>query len=251
MKNQLPSITPNRFLLQPSTERFNHIYDFVPYKARYDHEIERRKRLPPGSLVLEAQARGLEIMTAGLRQMQTVEEVQEWADCVAIAGIGTSPYLLGGNVMHRYIPLPMLAAHTPEARPSSEELWEATVHRLQKAHLMAEYLTTAHRMRLSPSKENALALKTGKMIAQASLSLAAIPLGNITADPGNYLGNKEVQMMVRQTAMRTVQQAGSVALEIGAFPSAAQLAEPLSPLGVEIQKAASNTVATTYLRTFT
>lgn len=246
MKQPTPSITPNRFLLQPSTERFDHIRDFVPHKARHAHEIKRRKALPKGSLVLEAQARGLEIMTEGLRRMQTVAEVQEWADCMAVAGIGTSPYLFGGNVMHRYVPLPMLAAHRPEKRPTSEELLERTIHSLQKARFFADHLAVAHQMRVSSTKENALRLQTGKMIAHASLSLATISLGDTTADPGNYLTSSDVQTMVRNTAMRTVQRAGSVALEIGAFPSAAQIAEPLSPLAVEIQKTGSDVVEQTY-----
>jgi len=232
--------------MQPSGERFGHIVDFVPRASREEPETARRKGNPAGTLILEEQERGLEIIAAGLGEVGSVEEAVDWAGCMALAGVGTSPYLFNGAVMNRHVALPMLATEDPSQRPSSEQLVEKTRQAFLTARDFAGSLTAAHTLRIGGEKKEQLRLKTGRAIAYASFLMATIELGDVVADPTSALSNHGVQMMVRDACMQTVQQAGTVSLEIGAFPSAAQLADPLSPLAVEIQRAGSDSVDRIY-----
>lgn len=240
------SITPNRYLMQPSDERFGHIGHFSPRSAREEREIARRRAHPRDTLILEEQEKGLVIALAGLEQAASVANVRSWADCVVPALLGSAPYHMNGPVMGRQVPLPMLAHPEPEKRPRSEQLLEQALGSHKQAIELASYLTVAHIVKIPRRQEEKIALKTAKAIAHTGFMIRCIELGDITADPTNGLSNTEVQHMVRDHCMQAVQDTGTLALEIGAFPSAAQLPDRISPLSVEVQRAGSDFACRAY-----
>lgn len=239
-------ITPNRFLIKPSSERPEGVEPYVPRPARRPHEIARRKGRRNGTLILEQQHRGISIVTIGADQLSTPDEVAEWADFGAVACIGSGPYMFNGNVMNRYVKLPMLATEDPSNRPGSEELRERAVLKLAQAAELAGKTLIAHEQRVPKKVFTRLAMHTGKTTVEAALELACVPLGDITSNPGNYLSNEDVQHLVRQRCMQTLQAANSMGVELGTYPSAAQLVDPLSPLSVELQTKGSDVAVKTY-----
>lgn len=234
--------------MQPSYERFGHIGHFAPRSARESAEISRRRAHPRNTLILEEQEKGLQIALLGLQQATSLNDIKEWADCVVPALLGSAPYHMNGDVMGRHVSLPMLAHHDYQKRPNSEQLLQQALIANEKALEWARYLTVAHVVKLPRPQERRIELKTAKAVAHAGFMLRCIELGDITADPANNLSNKEVQKLVRSNCMQAVQEAGTLALEIGAFPSAAQLPDQISPLSIEIQRAGSNFAHSTYLK---
>ncbi len=242
------TITPNRFLIQPSSERPEGIAPYIPRPARRPHEIARRKSRPSGTLILEEQHQGLALITIGANQLSSPEEVAEWAQYGAAACIGSGPYMLNGTVMNRYIALPMLGAEMIADRPDSTELHERAVLKLARAAELAGKTLIAHEQCVPKRFYNRLALATGKATVEAALELTCVPLGDFTADPGNYLSNRDVQHLVRQRCMRAVHAANTLGVELGTYPSAAQLTDPISPLAVALQASGGDTAVRTYER---
>ena len=239
-------ITPNRFLIQPSNERPDGVKPYVPRPARSAQEISRRRSRRSGSLVLEEQQKGIALVTTGANQLTSPEDIAEWAEFGSAACIGAGPYMFNGNVMNRYIALPMLGAESMAERPDSAELHKRAVIKLNLAAELAGRTLIAHEKGLPKKASTRLAHMTGKATVEAALELACVPLGDITADPGSYLGNTEVQYLVRGRCMDLVQATNTLGVELGTYPSAAQLVDPISPLAVALQKEGSNQVVRTY-----
>lgn len=241
-------ITPNRFLIQPSSERPNGVTPYVPRPARNAHEISRRRSRRSGSLILEEQQQGIALITLGANQLGSAKEVSEWAEFGSAACIGSGPYMFNGNIMNRYVALPMLGAENMVDRPDSAELHERAISKLVRAAELAGKMLVAHEQRVPKKTSVRLALMTGKATVEAALELACVPLGDFTADPGNYLSNTDVQHLVRQRCMDLVQATNTLGVELGTYPSAAQLTDPISPLAVALQKDGSDQVVRTYER---
>jgi len=239
-------ITPNRFLIQPSSERPQGIAPYIPRPARQGNEIKRRKSKRRGTLILEQQHQGMAIVALGTLETDGNKEAAEWAAYGATACLGSGPYMFNGDVMHRYVSLPMLAAEDIADRPSSDELRETAYLKLAEAAELAGKTVIAHEQRVSKKIFTRLAMRTGKTSVEAALMLACVPLGNITSDPGSYLSNQDVQLMVRQTCMSALQATESLAIELGTYPSVAQLSDPLSPLAVALQTEGSNEAVKIY-----
>lgn len=241
-------ITPNRFLIQPSTERPDGVAPYVPRPARSAHEISRRRSRRSGSLILEEQQQGIALITLGANRLGSVQEVAEWAEFGAAACIGSGPYMFNGNVMNRYVALPVLGAANISDRPDSAELHERAILKLARAAELAGKTLIAHEQHVSQKTSRKLSLLTGKAMVEAALELACVPLGDFTADPGNYLSNTDVQHLVRQRCMDLVQATNTLGVELGTYPSAAQLTDPISPLAVALQEDGSDQVVRTYER---
>lgn len=241
-------ITPNRFLIQPSSERPHGVEPYVPRPARNPHEINRRRSRPTGTLILEQQQQGLALIAVGANQLQTPEEVAEWAAYGAAACIGSGPYMFNGNVMNRYVALPMLATERIEDRPDSAELHERAIAKLARAAELAGKTLIAHEQRVPKSLFKRLTLVTGKATVEAALELACVPLGDHTSDPGNYLSDKDVQYLVRERCLDLIHATNTLGVELGTYPSAAQLTDPISPLAVALQTSGGDTAVRIYER---
>lgn len=242
---KLPTITPNRFVLSPANSHPEQIGHYVPARTRDAKEARRRRQNPTGTLILEQQARGFEIIKKGLLAADNFSQLVEWSSIAVPAAIGASQYHLNGAVMHRYIPLPQLAHHEPKLRPNADAMREQALDRFDAALTYADILLSAHRF-ASRRKYNGLALRAGRAMTNAALTLHMIPLSETTADPASELSNKAVQELVRDRSLEVVRRTSDIALEIGAMPSAAQLADRLSPLSVELQRTASDAVDRIY-----
>lgn len=242
------TITPNRFLIQPSNELTAAVSDFVPRPARAPSEISRRRLRPGGSLILEEQKRGLEVAALGAYNLSGGEELRDWARYMALAGIGTGPYMFNGRVMNRYVNLPMLAAERMENRPDTQALVEGAALDFTEAASLAGRLLIAHEQRIDRAKVARIALATGKKTVEASLKLAVAHLGDTTSDPASMISNEEVQYLVRNQCQAAVRSTRNLAREIGTFPSAAQISDPLSPLAVHLQTEGENSTVRLYER---
>lgn len=249
MKN-LPPITPNRFVMSPAESYANEIGHFIPRRTHDRQEARRRRGNAPGSLIIEEQTKGLEIIKKGLLEADNFSELTEWSAIAAPSLVGTSQYHLNGDIMHRHIPLPMLASHNPATRPNIDNLRQKALDNLDTIITYSDFLLSAKNF-ASQSKYRHLALRAGRKMAHTALLLEVLPLSEITSDKSNHLDNKTIQKIVRRRSLEVVQRVGDIALEIGVIPSSAQLPDPISPLSVELQRSASDAVDRIYSKSLT
>lgn len=246
MKEQLYTHKPNQLLMQPAELRSERIGDYIPRRTRDAEEAERRRSNTSGTLVLEMQQRGLEIARGGLEQAETLADALEWAQLMAIAGLGTAPYLFNGEVMNRQTKLPQLGFLRPDLQPSSEQLLNQSRHALDYAVLATQRAITAQNVGLPPSDRAEFQLESGKAVACAANLMAVAPLGDLIQKEQRVPTGGRAQLLARRACLETVQTAQTVGLEIGAYPSFAQVADPLSPFAVEIQRAGGDCSAALY-----
>ncbi len=95
--------------------------DYIPPKARQADEIERRRRLPSGTLLAEQQRDGIAISAEALARLEREEDLQFASRILGASALNTSWYLFakGAPVMRRRLKLPVLATPEPEFRPNT------------------------------------------------------------------------------------------------------------------------------------
>lgn len=239
-------ITPNRFFVQPISEQFANVPDFKPPRTRNQAEAARRKQNPAGTLILEQQLEGIEIVKRGLRLAGSIETAAAWSGVMACSLLGAGRYHLDGTGQMRYAKVPILGAKQPADRPDSGMLVEASLRKLETTADFAGHLLVAHRIRLSGTKYREITLATGRHLVDAAFLLANIGNGDHTADPANEVSNREAQELAVDTCKQVVQTAGEIGIETQAYPTVAQLTDFRNPFPLEIWKAAPDQVADLY-----
>ncbi len=220
--------------------------DYVPPRAREADEIERRRRLPSGTLLAEQQRDGVAISAETLAQLESEEDLQFASRILGASALNTSWYLFakGAPVMRRRLKLPLLATPLPEDRPDSVLLKKQRDVRLDQARHRAD----THAAMVAFSL-NELALEDnrtvlGRQIGNTALAIATVDLGDHArfSSPDDF----ELQNLVRRRSLRTLRDARELGSELHTIPSLAQLANPDSDLAVFWRRNAPNGALSAY-----
>lgn len=249
MSMKVPSFYPNRLFIQPISEQPAH-KPYVPRPSRDPYEIARRRAAKRGSLILRQQNDGLVVVRDGLRLATNFIDVAQWADCVAPGIIGSARYHLNSpdNIRQvRYVPLPKLAV-PGQRRPHSDQQFEKAQAAIEESVAAAYSLRVSHACSIGSSAYEKLELKAGKLFANSAFLLATVATAETTAFLERDISGNAIQTIVMQECKQLITTAGDIRGEVGAYPTAAQLADPISPLAVEIRRAGPDRGATIYER---
>lgn len=213
---------------------------YVPPKARDDDEIERRRRLPTGTLLAEAQRDGVAIAADILADMEDPADLAFASRLLGASALNTSWYLFaeGAPVMRRRLKLPLLATEGDIVRPDTIELVQARDRRLAEARRRADTHTQMVAFALAEAARDDSATNLGRLVGNTGLSIATVDLGDVfTFGQGD---NFEVQDAVRERSLQTLRDARELGIELHTIPSLAQLADPDSDLSVFWRRQAPN-----------
>ncbi len=220
--------------------------DYVPPKARDEEEIERRRRVPTGTLMADQQCDGIAITADILARLEDPADLAFASRLLGASALNTSWYLFarGAHVMRRRLKLPLLVAPEDDIRPDTIELVQRRDQRLEDvsgrartyASLVAfnfgEHLLDNHRRNL------------GRNVGNSALSIATVDLGDIFTFGST--DDFEVQDAVRRRALRTLTDARELGSELHTIPSLAQLPNPDSDLSVFWRRNAPNGALVAY-----
>jgi len=208
---------------------------YVPARARHTDEIDRRRSLPRGTVLLEQQQRGLAIVGHVLDHVEDEADVRFATEMAAISGLNAGWYSYGQQapVMRRRLELPELADDTYDWRETRVGLMIKVREGLAHASELATVLTQATPEHRSFKRYT---FNFGKQIGNVSLKLANVGLGNAPLSMNAF----DVQSAVREESLVVLDRARTIAGTIGINPSIAQLADPDSPLAVYWRRSAPN-----------
>jgi hypothetical protein len=202
---------------------------YVPPKARRPEEIERRRRMPRGSVLVEQQQRGIAMASAILNHVQEESDIAFAKRVLTASGINTAWYNFAQDapdVMRRRLKLPPVAVEDDPWRADQATLLGSARYRYEDAVLLADRVVAATelRSRRLPTHKKIL----GRHLGETSLVLACVDM-----DASAIYGTAfDVQHVVRQRSLAALEDARIFANEIGVHPTLAQLADPDSDLSV-------------------
>ena len=217
--------------------------DFVPRRSRDPEEIERRTlQRGTGALILEQQAKGIDII---LDMLESIEDPQERGKAAQMLGgtlLFTAGHMLGlgeFDTMRRTLKLPVIAE--PEGWRETPSFYEKKVRSaLFDTSKRSIELAAYKRERRSPGP---LSRQLGRAVGNTGLMLSVFPLPRLAKESAAV----DIQAMVRESALVMHQKAQETSERLGERVSAAQLADPLSKQGLDIQLHASDEVASAYV----
>ncbi len=219
---------------------------FIPPKARDEAEIERRRAQRPGTLLTEAQHKGVVIASRILAAVHAKDSLNFVAETLAPASLNTAWYLFGQDAptMRRRLKLEVLGTDDPEQRPTAYMLHQSSVEDLQTATAYSAELVGATRAGLESTGR--LRRELGRVLGHGALTLSCVPLGDTIGYEAAALSNFDLQAIARQRGLHALQQARVLTEAIGTPPSIAQLADPISDLSVYWQRNAPNEALEAY-----
>lgn len=208
---------------------------YVPARARQSDEIERRRSLPTGTILLEQQRDGLAIASHLVEHVEEYPDLKFASDMLAASGInsGWYSYAQQADVMRRRLILPELAIDATDWRETRGGLMTKVREGLAHA---AELGTAYASAKANHHETKRQATLLGRQMGNVSLQLACVRLGNAPL----ALQAFEVQSAARDEALATLDLSRSIASEVGVNPSLAQLADADSPLSVYWRRHAPN-----------
>lgn len=213
----------------------------MPPKARSTEEIERRKRLPRGTLLAEQQHLGLKVASHILRCVQSPKDVQFTSRLLAASGMNTAWYGFAQGadyeVQRRRLKLPMLTSGRPDWRPTSEEIFRNSGDKFEEAAVLAGKVVTCVEYRSPRSSDFKKDL--GRTIGKGALTLASVPIADSFVN-NVELTDADIQLVVRQRGLQALSEGRALGATIGSNPSIAQLANPDSDLAVYWRREAPN-----------
>ncbi len=236
------SITPIRFNMAPATELPNQVRPYVPPKARDEAEIARLKSpgRPKGTLILERQADGIDMISQGFRRCETPEQFRQWADIAKYAAVGSALYMLEdptGETAQRYTQLPKLGAARPELRPTANDLRVEAMRAFDQAYIFSLHLVGEHVAGRSQANRKQAELATAKTLIHAAFLADCVEVADITSNPDARISNHEAQLMGRDQGLGMLQAMTSLAVELDFLPTTGQLkGDPYSPYVVAINQ---------------
>jgi hypothetical protein len=222
------------------TKHLSGANDFVPPKARDEAEIERRRELVRGTLLLESQHTGIKMAKSILDKLVDPTDIAFAADTLAVSGLNTAWYLAGRSapVQRRRLKLEVLATDDPEQRPSTYMLIRNAHGDFWRAEEQSTELMDLHRLQLPVVADKARRL--GGTIGHGALTLSCAALGDEIGYDNIHLTDFEVQDLARRRGLYALEQARVLANVIGTPPSLAQLADPDSDVSVYWRRQAPN-----------
>ncbi len=207
----------------------------MPAKARDEYEIERRRRLHPGSLLAEQQVTGLRVALGILERVHERPDINFASELLAATSINTSWYAVARDslAMRRRLYLPVLADDTLDFRMSAAGVHSEAHGGIAEAGVLAERMRDELKtgVKLKRSRE-----EFGRSIGNASLSIACMELGSAHLRMRAF----EAQEAARLQGLKALERGRGLERNLGVAPSIAQLAEPDSPLSVHWRRTAPN-----------
>lgn len=215
---------------------------YVPPKAREAQEIARRRTLPPGTVLAEQQAKGIEIAHILLGRTETGPDMKFVTHMLGMLTINSSWYLFAKDapdVMRRRLLLTRVARYEDDSRLSAAELRENALSGLAGATDMAyDFAGRYAERKLSVSRARGFARHLGNV----AIDLAVLGDGNTTITGDAFT----VQKHVRSQALDLLEYARQSGINTGTHPSAAQLPDRYSQASLDIHKNGPNNVVQNY-----
>lgn len=224
--------------------------DYVPPKARDEEDIERRRKMPPGTLMADQQCDGVAITADILARLEDPADLAFASRILGASALNTSWYLFAkkSTVMRRRLKLPLLVVPEDDIRPDTIELVQARDQRLDdvqgRAQTYASIVALDFSERLLENHRRSL----GRNIGSSALMIATVDLGDIFTFGST--DDFEVQDAVRRRALRTLTDARELGVDLHTVPSLAQLPNPDSDLSVFWRRNAPNGALTAYEEAF-
>lgn len=205
---------------------------YIPARAREEAEIQRRRRVPTGTVLAEQQAKGFKVAAYVLKQTED-ESLIYSSNLISLAALNSGWYTFAqgaSDVMRRRLYLPKMADHESDWRQNTADLRkEATENMKVLASLAGDLALRNEAMR--PSRR--ASVQCGRLAGSTALQLAVLQYGSI---PG---GNAfEVQKQVRDLALHTLDESRNYGAANESHISIAQLADRDSPLSVAWRRSA-------------
>tara|TARA_B100002049_G_C15971998_1_gene329172 strand:- start:54 stop:806 length:753 start_codon:yes stop_codon:yes gene_type:complete len=209
---------------------------YIPPRARDEEEIERRRSLPAGSILIEQQARGLRMARTMMSYEADTPDIAFMSDLLAQGSINTSwytfarPRLVRGepvapaDVMRRRLYLTPMADDETDWRETREGLRERVADRLTDAIELADTLVV---MRHAGFERQQTVTNFGRLLGGVSIDLACYGQRGLPAGDAH-----QVMAQVRQNALTNLERARTASDRIGVAPSVAQLPDADSETSV-------------------
>ena len=210
---------------------------YVPARARKSDEIERRRSLRPGTLLLEQQRDGLAIARHMIERAEERPDVQYLSAMLAAAAFNSSWYGFARQapVMRRRLHLPQIVSETHDHRTTRSGLLEQVRNHTAATAEMASAYVFAHAGGYDTLRQS---IELGRQMGNIGLELAAVPIVSSTYG----LNPIKTQLAVRERGLEVLDDARALASEIGVNVSLAQLADADTDLSVHIRRTAPNGV---------
>ncbi len=205
---------------------------YIPARARDVDEIERRRRIPAGTVLAEQQAKGFR---AARHILATVdgESLAYSSNLISLAALNSGWYTFAQgapDVMRRRLYLPKLADHESDWRQDLSGLRAEAITNIDTLASIAGGLALRSEAARPSKRVNA---QFGRMAGSTALQLAVLQHGSLPA--GNAF---EIQKQARDTALQALDESRRYGSINGSHISIAQLADPDSPLSVEWRRSA-------------
>lgn len=219
---------------------------YVPPKARDEAEIERRRKLPKGTLLAEQQRDGVAISADILAAIEDPESLRFASRLLGASALNSSWYLFaeGAPVMRRRLKLPLLTEPGIDVRPDTLELIQARDARLNQVRDRAN--TYAQMVSFNLAKVALIDNRTvlGRQVGNTALAIATVDLGDTFTF--SAADDFEVQDVVRERSLATLRDARELGADLHTTPSLAQLANPDSDIAVFWRREAPTGALTAY-----
>jgi hypothetical protein len=219
---------------------------FLPPRARDEAEIERRRALPPGTVLLEHQHAGIKVAESILGQLVEPNDIAFSAEVLAASGLNTAWYLSGRRapVQRRRLKLEVLATEDPEQRPTTYMLIQNAQSDFRLANVHSQKLMELHLNAVPAAEQQRKVL--GRTIGHGALTLSCASLGDQIGYDELQLTDFELQDLARRRGLNALEQARALADQIGTPPSLAQLGNVDSDLSVYWRRQAPNGALAAY-----
>lgn len=210
---------------------------YVPARARQSDEIERRRSLPRGTVLLEQQRDGLAIARHIVERVDEAPDLQYVSRMLAASAFNTSWYAFAQHapVMRRRLYLPELASEDSEEHQTRAGLLRQAREDLALSAAAAAALAFAKAGRHETKRQS---FELGRQLGNVGLELACIPVAGATYG----LSPIQAQLAARERGLESLEHSRSIAGEVGVNVSVAQLADQDSPLSVFIRRTAPDNV---------
>jgi hypothetical protein len=210
---------------------------YVPARARRTDEIERRRSLPSGTVLLEQQRDGLAIASHVVEHVEEDRDIQYISDMLAASALNASWYGFAQHapVMRRRLYLPELANDETEWRETRSGLLTKVRRSLAETAELASIVASA---RASGYETKRRLFELGRQLGNTALGAGCMPIGGATYGLSAY----EAQVAARDQSLSIVERSRALTSEVGVNVSIAQLADRDSPLSVYTRRTAPDGV---------
>lgn len=203
--------------------------NYVPPRTRDLQEATRRRNLPPGSLVLERQAAGLDVAVGLFNYPIDITKDREFLhQRVASALMNAAWYSYAydnADVMRRQLKLPVLADDHAEWRETRTGLTIKVRDGLTHAASLVHRLAIAHQRELDTKRVNR---RLGQQMGNTAVAIMCLSL----TDAPQGMSEPEIQYVARLTALDALESARTSHQSTGTHESIAQLASPNTPMSI-------------------